>query len=126
MRHRYHPDSPTKTDIRCALESILTAGGLLVSWTKDVNEHRFWADKLKRAAVERQFEVIAEALSRLRDLDPRIWRSIEDADTAIRLGDAIRRDYDDIEYGILWRATRNELPQMLREVDDLLASLASK
>jgi uncharacterized protein with HEPN domain len=102
-----------------------TAGRFIVEWTEDVNEHRLWADKQKRAALERQFEVIAEALLRLRELNPRMWHNIKDADTAIRLAEAIRRDYDAIDYGILWRATRKEVPAMLREVEDCLAMLGS-
>jgi uncharacterized protein with HEPN domain len=113
----------TKPEARRPLESVLTAGRLILRWTEGVNEHRLWADKQKRAAVEREFEVIAEALRRLQELDPRTWHDIDDAGTAIRLGEAIRRDYDAIDYGILWRATRNELPQMLRQVEALLAAV---
>jgi uncharacterized protein with HEPN domain len=109
--------------VRRALESILKAARFTVAWTEDVNEHRLWADKMKRAAVERQFEVVSEALRRVRDLDPVTWDALHDVDAAaaIRLGEAIRRDYDDIDYGILWRATRNELPRMIQEVELLLS-----
>src|SRR6476660_4426674 len=112
-----------KSDARDPLESVQKAGRLILEWTEGVNEHRLWADKQKRAAVERQFEVIAEALNRLRSIDEQTWHRIEDAGTAIRLGEAIRRDYDSIDYGILWRATRDELPRMLQTVEDALALL---
>jgi len=65
--------------------------------------------------------VVAEALRRLRELDPRTWHDIKDAGPTIRLGEAIWRGYDAIDYGILWRATRKELPEMLRQVESLLA-----
>lgn len=70
--------------------------------------------------MERQFEVIAQALSRLRIADKWTWTKVTDAETAIRLGDAIRRDYDAIDYGIIWRATRNELPSVLAQIERLL------
>lgn len=35
---------------------------------------------------------------------------------AIRLGDAIRHKYDKIDYSILWRATRNDLPQLIQKL----------
>ena len=116
--------STTKSEARDALQSVLTAGRLIIEWSEGVNEHRLWEDKQKRAAVERHFEVIAEALGRLRELDPRAWHDIRDAGTAMRLGEAIRRDYDAIDYGILWRATRNELPELLQQVEVLLAAAA--
>ena len=119
-----HPGSlAPKKEARDPLESVLKAGHFILEWSADVNEHRLWTDKQKRAAVERQFEVIAEALTRLRGVDERTWQSIDDAGTAIRLGEAIRRDYDSIDYGILWRATRNELPRMLQTVEDALVLL---
>jgi uncharacterized protein with HEPN domain len=123
MRQKHRTSVAPDAEARRALQSVLTAGRFIVEWTDGVNEHRLWADKQKRAAVERQFEVIAEALCRLRELDPRTWHDIKDAGTAIRLGEAIRRDYDAIDYGILWRATRKELPEMLGQVEDLLSAL---
>src|SRR3954462_12200938 len=118
MRQKPPDITASKPDARRALQSVLTAGRLILEWTEGVNEHRLWADKQKRAAVERQFEVIAEALNRLRSVDEQTWQHVEDAGTAVRLGEAIRRDYDSIDYGILWRATRNELPRMLQTVED--------
>jgi|SRR6185437_12522754 len=118
------PTSENKHEIRDGLETILSAGQLIVEWTASINEHRLWADKLKRAAVERQFEVIAEAVVQLRDQDPRLLRGIPDANVAIRLGEAICYKYDKIDYGILWRATRNELPQFTQKVQELLVSVS--
>jgi len=112
---------PSKVRPRHLLQSIHDAGTFILSWTQDMNEHRLWADKLRRAAVERQFEVISESLYRLRVLEHWSWLKLSDPETALRLGDAIRRDFDCVDYGILWRATRRELPQLLREVEGLLA-----
>ena len=124
MRKRQVAGSGISPEARGPLESIAKAGRFVIDWSGDVNEHRLWADKQKRAAVERQFEVIAEALRRLREVDPITFHGIEDAETAIRLGEVIRRDYDKINYGILWRTTRFGLPEMLRQVEDLLAKPA--
>src|SRR5687768_13737770 len=59
----------------------------------------------------------------LGNVDEQTWHGIEDVETAVQLGDAIRRDYDSIDYGILWRATRNELPRLLQTVEDLVTLL---
>jgi uncharacterized protein with HEPN domain len=123
MRQKHFANPAPIKEARDPLESVLKAGRFIVEWSADVNEHRLWADKQKRAAVERQFEVIAEALNRLRSVDEQTWHRIEDAATAVRLGEAIRRDYDAIDYGVLWRASRDELPRMLQTVEDALALL---
>jgi uncharacterized protein with HEPN domain len=120
MRQKRVGTLAPKSEARDPLEAVLRAGRRIIEWSADVNEHRLWGDKQKRAAVERQFEVIAEALSRLLAIDEQTWHRVEDAGTATRLGEAIRRDYDAIDYGILWRATRNELPRMLQTVEDML------
>ena len=123
MRQKRLANIAPNSEARDPLKSVLTAGRFILEWSEGVNEHRLWADKQKRAAVERQFEVIAAALIRLRDIDEQTWHRIDDAGTAIRLGEAIRKDYNSIDYGILWRATRNELPRMLQTVEDALALL---
>src|SRR4051812_21172131 len=98
MRQKRATITAPKSQARDPLESVLKAGRLILQWTEDVNEHHLWEDKQKRAAVERQFEVIGHALTRLRDVDQQTWHRIDDADTAVRLGEAIRRDYDSIDY----------------------------
>jgi uncharacterized protein with HEPN domain len=123
MRQKHPASLAPNKEARDPLESVLKAGRFILEWSADVNEHRLWADKQKRAAVERQFEVIAEALNRLRSVDEQTWHGIEGAGTAIGLGEAIRKDYDSIDYGILWRATRNELPRMLQTIEDALVLL---
>src|SRR5436305_1880918 len=123
MRQKRPAIAAPKSEARNPLESVRKASRQILEWTAGVNEHRLWADKQKRAAVERQFEVIAAALIRLRDVDEQTWHRIDDAGAAIRFGEAIRRDYDCIDYGILWRATRNQLPRMLQTVEDALALL---
>lgn len=124
MPQKHVSNSAISPEARDALQSILTAGRFIIAWSEGVNEHRLWEDKQKRAAVERQFEVIAEALGRLRELDSRAWHDIRDAGTAMRLGKAIRHDYDALDYGILWRATRKELPEMVQQVEGLLVTAA--
>jgi uncharacterized protein with HEPN domain len=114
-------DFPINPQAFDPLATILQAGKLILEWTKGVNEHRLWEDKRTRAAVERQFEVMAEALYRLHVIDRWTRGKLTDSEVVMRLGDAIRRDYDHIDYGILWRATRKELPTMMREVEGLLA-----
>ena len=123
MPHKRVNSIAPSREAREPLQSALNAGRFILEWSANVNEHRLWADKQKRAAVERQFEVIAEALTRLRGVDERTWHSLDDAPTAIRLGEVIRRDYDSIDYGNLYRATRDDLPQLLQTIEQALAML---
>lgn len=111
---------PLNHEARRALERLLVAGGLILEWTKDVKEGELWRDKMLRSAVERQFEVIAEALWRVRIVDLLNYNSLNEAHKAIGLGEVIRRDVYGVDYGVIIRTTRVGLPELLTEVRGLI------
>ena len=103
------------------LEQICLAADRIYDWTEDINEHRLRANKILCSAIERQFEVISAALSRIEHDDPDVLARIDDAQIAIRLGQAIYQKYDEIDYGILWRAKRDNLPNFLEQIRTIIS-----
>lgn len=77
-------------------------------------------DRMLRQAVERNFEIIGEAVSRLTRLDP---------DTAARIGshrqivdyrNVLIHGYDLIDDRIVWSTIGEKIPVLLDEVEALL------
>ena len=80
----------------------------------------FLADDLVRAGVERQFEIIGEAMTRLRKLAPDIAARVTDHARISTFRNIVIHDYDAIDYTIMWSIILKHLPSLRRELDDLL------
>jgi uncharacterized protein with HEPN domain len=74
-----------------------------------------------RQAVERNLEIIGEALMRLRDVDPETAGSISDVHRIIGLRNRLAHGYEDeIDDELVWIAVRESLPTLRMEVENIL------
>jgi uncharacterized protein with HEPN domain len=74
-----------------------------------------------RAAVERQFEIIGEALVRLARLDEDFVARISEHRRIVAFRNILVHGYADVDDRLVWDVVRSKLPLLLREVDGLLA-----
>ncbi len=73
--------------------------------------------------VERNLEIIGEALARLRAVDPDTAAKIADVHRIIGLRNRLAHGYDDeIEDGLVWHAVQASLPVLRADVEPLLSS----
>jgi len=79
------------------------------------------ADDYFRSAMERQFEIIGEALSRLLKADPATAARISEQRRIIGFRNVLIHGYDAVDDAITWRIIREKLPVLLSEVNVLLA-----
>jgi uncharacterized protein with HEPN domain len=100
-------------DVRRAAERILGA-------TANRTESEYVTDDFLRAAVERWFIVIGEALSRLEKVDPKAALEIVAFRDIIGFRNVLVHGYDALEDGIVWQTIRVHLPVLLREVERML------
>jgi uncharacterized protein with HEPN domain len=80
----------------------------------------FLADDYFRSAVERQFEIIGEAMTRLRKDAPEIASRISNQNKISGFRNALIHGYDDIDHKITWNVILSHLPILWQEVDQLL------
>ena len=101
-------------DVREAGNSILdhTTGKTLADYASD----RFF-----RRAVEREFEIIGEALNRLARMDPPTAGRITEMRRIVDFRNRITHGYDSIDDEVVWGVCEKHLPQLVREVTALLA-----
>jgi len=82
------------------------------------NFHLFWKDIKTKKAVERNIEIIGEALNRIIKVDPDI--SISDSRKIVDTRNRIIHGYDSVSADVLWLIINNYLPLLKKEVDELL------
>ena len=69
-------------------------------------------------AVEREFEIIGEALRNIRKIDSDIL--ISDQRKIIGLRNIIAHSYDSVEPSQLWGILKNHIPKLKSEVEELM------
>jgi uncharacterized protein with HEPN domain len=78
------------------------------------------SDLMLRSAVERQFEIIGEAMTRLRADAPDLLSQISEADRIIGFRNVLIHGYDTVNNEITWRIIHEKLPILRKEVGELL------
>ena len=102
------------------LFDIQQAAGRIAEFIKNRNFSHYEADPMLRAAVERQFEIIGEALRRLLQEDARTAAGISEHTRIIAFRNILVHGYADIDDRIVWGIVESNLPTLLQEVESLL------
>jgi uncharacterized protein with HEPN domain len=84
------------------------------------NFNEFLEDKMKRRAIERELEIIGEAIKRLLNIEPEI--EIKDAIKIVDFRNRISHGYDNIDNTVVWGIITRDLPKLKIEVEALLKS----
>lgn len=78
------------------------------------------ADPMLRSAVERQFEIIGEALGKLARLDLAVASKIPDYQKIISFRNALIHGYAAVQHEVVWGVMETRLPDLLAAVEELL------
>jgi uncharacterized protein with HEPN domain len=107
-------------ELRKLLFDLKTAAELIIQFTKSRSISEYKADIIIKSAVERQFEIIGEAMIRLHRLEPQVVNSISEYRRIINFRNALIHGYDAIDDDILWDILQTDLPVLLTEVTQML------
>lgn len=102
------------------LHDVLKAARALQQFSAGKDFDAYRADTLLRSGVERQFEIIGEALTQLRQLDAGMADKIEGSRQAIGLRNILIHGYTDVDDEIVWRTLLDDLPALKRSVAALM------
>jgi len=90
----------------------------------DLVQHRtledYRSDRVLRQTVERNFEIIGEAMNRIAKLDPATAARIGNYPRIIAFRNVLTHGYDLIEDDRVWSVIQNELPALREQVERLL------
>jgi len=110
-------------DPRAYLWDVQKASEDIRSFIDGLDYGAYGASKLVRAAVERQFEIIGEALTQLSRHAPDIAARLPDFRKAIAFRNTLIHGYHRIDHAEVWEIARTSLPALHAAVTALLDEL---
>ena len=102
------------------LFDIQQAADSIARFTYEKSFADYEADDMLRAAVEREFEIVGEALSQLAQLDPAVADRISDYRRIIAFRNLLIHGYGQIDDRLVWDIVETKLPALRQEVAALL------
>jgi uncharacterized protein with HEPN domain len=102
------------------LFDISQACQLLEEFVSGKTYANYRTDALLRSAVERQFEVIGEALRRAIELNPDVAQRITHTRRIIAFRNRLIHAYATVSDEVVWGVLEEDLPRLTREVRELL------
>ena len=102
------------------LFDILQAAKNLDQFSHDKAFSHYETDALLRSAVERQFEIIGEALRRLAKEDPETAARVAEYERIISFRNILVHGYAEIDDRLVWDILQSKLPNLLEQVESRL------
>ena len=100
------------------LFDILEAVNSIENYISNVDFIQYQKNKMVRRAVEREFEIIGEAMNAMLKADNSI--QITSAERIIGMRNRVIHGYDKIDNGLVWGTIKKHLPVLKEEVSELL------
>ncbi len=106
-------------EIKKFLFDIIESINSIESFLGDTREFKIYMEnKMLRRAVEREFEIIGEAMSRIDKINPDII--ISSKRQIINMRNRVIHGYDKIDNEIIWGTIVRHLPSLKQEITELL------
>jgi len=110
-----------RLEIRKYLHDIERATTALTEFTATRTFADYAREAMLRAAVERQFEIIGEALAQLAKRDANVAARIGDHRRIIAFRNILIHGYADVDDRLVWDIVETKLPTLRRDVEALLS-----
>ena len=107
-------------DAKKHLFDIQRAYTRLANFTAGRSGVDYESDEMLRSAVERQFEIIGEALTRLLKTHPDVAQRITEYRRIISFRNVLIHGYDAIRDAVVWEVLEHKLPVLRTEVEAML------
>ena len=108
-------------DSAALLWDVHAAATRVAVFIAGLDANAYATDELTRSAVERQLEIVGEALKNLRKADPDIGNQIPDIARIIGLRNILAHGYAVVDDAVVWSAAPQRVPDLLAVVSRLLS-----
>lgn len=112
-----------RRDPRVYLWDARHAVELLKEFSMGKSFDDYTSDALLRSAVERQFEIVGEALNNLSKVDVQLASSIPDLPRIVAFRNVLIHGYATIDDALVWQVLTTRVPTLEKVLGDLLGQL---
>jgi uncharacterized protein with HEPN domain len=109
------------TETTKRLVDALEACRAIQQFTAGSNFAAYAADSMRRAAVERKFEILGEALNRAEESAPELAERLPEIRRIIGMRNRIIHGYDGVDDEIVWDTVEHKIPPLLEQLTTLLS-----
>ena len=109
-----------RDEILAHLHDTLQAGRAIKEFISRRTFEEYAADELLRSAVERKFEVMGEAINRIKRDEPELLSQIRNCRDIISFRNILVHGYDAIDDRIVWGVIEEDLDSLIEDVNGLL------
>lgn len=110
-----------KDEERAHLYDIVQAGRAIREFTSGCSYDGYVANAMMRGAVERKFEIMGEALNRIRKKNPEMLGRIREGREIISFRNILIHGYDIIDDRVVWAVIQEDLDNLIEDAEHLLA-----
>jgi len=108
-----------KDEIRKCLIDILQAAEEIESFVRGMDFEAYQNSPVTQRAVERNFEIIGEALNRIKNMNDGLLEKVSEHHRIIGFRNILIHGYDIIDEAIVWKATTDHLPILVEEIKEI-------
>jgi uncharacterized protein with HEPN domain len=109
-------------EVRKYLFDIEQAARLLSQFVSGKTRNDYLRDPLLQSAVERQFEIMGEAIGRLAKLSPDVAKRITDHQKIVAFRNILIHGYADIDDELVWDIVETKLPVLSKDVQEIIGA----
>ena len=112
-------------DVRAYLWDARVAVDSIREFTRGRSQEQYRHDAMLRSAVERQFEILGEALNQLRRLAPAVAERIPELGEIVDFRNLLIHGYATIDHDTVWRTVENDLDRLRDQLGGLLSEFGN-
>ena len=105
---------------RMYLWDVLQAAALIDEFLGDSGLEDYLGDAFLRSAVERQLQIVGEALAQLARRDPETTMTIPEVPRVVAFRNILVHRYADVDHELVWGVLRTSLPALRARIRPLL------
>ena len=107
-------------DVRSYLHDMAAAADLIQTFTAGRSYATYSSDPMLRSAVERQFEIMGEALTHLARKDPAIAERVPEHRRVIAFRNILAHGYSNVDDRLVWDIVESKLPTLRQAIAALI------